>query len=81
MTYASFFKLAPLALFAILSFGCNKKHDETRTNATSAADASAIVEMSDFSTLDPKAWVNGSPVSLMESRVKHVVLIEAWHPA
>ncbi len=84
MTYASFFKRAPLVLLtlvAILSFGCNKSHDEPRANATSAADASAIAEISDFSSLDAKAWVNGAPVALVESRSKHVVLIEVWHPS
>jgi hypothetical protein len=78
MPHASSFKLATLAFFAILSFGCNKNHDETRANATSAADSAVVA---DFSTLDAKAWVNGSPVSLDGARGKHVVLIEAWHPA
>lgn len=81
MTFASFFKPFAIAFFAILSFGCNKNHDETRANATSAADTSAMAEIADFSSLDPKAWVNGAPVSLTESRAKHVVLIESWHPS
>ena len=84
MTFASFFKPATLAFFSILAFGCNKNHDESRANASSAssaADASAMGEIADFSSLDAKAWVNGSPVSLVESRAKHVVLIEAWHPS
>lgn len=81
MMYASFFKRAPLALFAILSFSCNKNHDETRANAASAADASAIAEVSDFPTLDAKSWANGSPISLTESRAKNVVLVEVWHPS
>ena len=77
MPHASFFKPAALALFAILSFGCNKNHDETRSNAESA-DTPAIAE---FSALDAKSWVNGAPFSLTEARGKQVVLIEAWHPA
>ena len=81
MTFASFFKPATLAFFSILAFGCNKNHDETRANASSASDASAISEIADFSSLDAKAWVNGSPISLMQSRAKHVVLIESWHPS
>ncbi len=78
-----FFKPATLTFFGILAFGCNKNHDDTRANATSAADASTIAAeaIADFSSLDAKAWVNGSPLSLTESRAKHVVLIEAWHPS
>jgi hypothetical protein len=84
MSYTPFVKPATLALAAILSFGCTfgctKNHDETRANATSAVDAPAIAEtIADFPSLDAKAWVNGAPVSLAESRGKHVVLIEAWH--
>ena len=81
MSHTSFVKPAMLALAAILSFGCTKNNDETRANATSAADAPAIAEsIDDFPSLDAKSWVNGAPVSLAESRGKHVVLIESWHP-
>lgn len=76
---SSFFKSVSLVFgLALFALGCTKNHDETRANATSIAEGPVIAE---FSSLDPKAWVNGSPVSLNESRGKHVLLIEAWHPA
>lgn len=88
MQHATSAKFVTLAIFAILSLGCNKNHDETRANASSnlnhwgsgspPADTPVVT---DFPTLDAKAWVNGSPVSLGEARGKHVILIEAWHPA
>lgn len=67
-------------LLALVSLGCNKNHDEPRANSTAAPDASAIA-IADFPSLEAKAWVNGNPVSLADARGKHVVLIEAWHPA
>lgn len=67
-----------LVIAALLAFGCNKNHDETRSSAKSLTDPSSIT---DFSSLDATAWVNGAPVSLAEARGKNVVLIEAWHPA
>ncbi|HMY19205.1 MAG TPA: hypothetical protein PKA58_22930 [Polyangium sp.] len=65
-------------LLALVTLGCNKNHDEPRANATAAPDTSPIA---DFPSLEAKAWVNGNPVSLADARGKHVVLIEAWHPA
>ncbi|HRI67985.1 MAG TPA: hypothetical protein PK156_27300 [Polyangium sp.] len=77
MPRPSFIYALPLALCIALGFGCNKNHDDVRANATSSTDAPTIAE---FTSLDPSSWVNGSPVSLTETKGKHVVLIEAWHP-
>jgi hypothetical protein len=70
-------KSAAIVIAATLSLGCNKSRDSGST--TSAPVDSAPV--ADFPSLDAKAWVNGSSVSLGEARGKHVVLVEAWHPA
>ena len=67
-----------LALVALFAAGCSKKPDEARTNAPATPDTPAIA---DFSSLDAKSWINGNPISLAEARGKHVILIEAWHPA
>jgi hypothetical protein len=81
MSYASFIKCAPLAVAAILAFGCNKNHDEARVNAPAVIETPAVTSIADFSSLDAKSWENGTPISLTESRGKHVVLIEVWHPS
>lgn len=82
MSHAPSVKFVTIAFLAIVALGCNKNRDETRSNATQiehlGVNGSVVT---DFPTLDAKAWVNGSPVSLDAARGKHVVLIEAWHPA
>lgn len=68
-------------LLALATLGCNKNHDEPRANSTAAPAAPDASVIADFPSLEAKAWVNGNPVSLADARGKHVVLIEAWHPA
>ncbi|MBK9258874.1 MAG: hypothetical protein IPM54_03455 [Polyangiaceae bacterium] len=77
MPHPRVIKPAIIAFAAMLSLGCNKSRDSGSSSATVAE--SAPVE--NFPSLDPKTWVNGAPLSLADSREKHVLLMEAWHPA